>query len=103
MRTPDKAEALVRLTGLVDQLETLRLRVIAASDDVADQDGAPNVASWLAPRGAPPRPADRLPRPLRLLGERVPRSHLLRTPKTTRSAPTCWPPSVAPAPPPDSA
>ena len=50
MRTPDKAEALVRLTRLVDQLETLRLRVIAASADVADQDGAPNVASWLAPR-----------------------------------------------------
>lgn len=50
MRTPDKAEALVRLTHLVDRLETLRLRVIAASDDVADQDGAPNVASWLAPR-----------------------------------------------------
>ena len=50
MRTPDKAEALVCLTGLVDQLETLRLRVIAASGDVADRPGAPNVASWLAPR-----------------------------------------------------
>ena len=50
MRTADKAEALVRLTGLVDQLETLRLRVMAASGDVADQDGAPDVASWLAPR-----------------------------------------------------
>ena len=60
MRTADKAEVLVRLTRLVDLLETLRLRVIAASGDVADQDGAPNVASWLAPRThADHRPAHR--------------------------------------------
>jgi len=35
MRTTDKAQALLRLTALVDQLETLRMRVIAASGDVA--------------------------------------------------------------------
>jgi hypothetical protein len=50
MTTDAKAEALVRLSGLVDQLETLRLRVIAVAGDVADHDGAPTVAAWLAPR-----------------------------------------------------
>ena len=60
MPTDAKAEALVRLTGLVDQLETLRLRLIAASGDVADADGAPTVAAWLAPRThADHRPAHR--------------------------------------------
>ena len=50
MTTAEKAEALVRLSGLVDQGESLRLRVLAASDDVAAQDGARNVAAWLCPR-----------------------------------------------------
>ena len=50
MTTTDKAEAFVRLTRLGDQVESLRLRVMAASDDVAAEHGARNVASWLAPR-----------------------------------------------------
>ena len=41
---------LVRLTTLVDRVEGLRLRVMAAAMDVADTDGAPTVAVWLAPR-----------------------------------------------------
>ena len=40
MATADKAEALVRLTRLAEQVEALRLRVLAASDDVAAEDGA---------------------------------------------------------------
>ena len=50
MTTAEKAEALVRLTRLADQVESLRLRVMAASDDVAAEDGARTVAAWLAPR-----------------------------------------------------
>ena len=41
---------LVRLTGLVDRVEGLRLRVMATAMDVADVEGAPTVAAWLAPR-----------------------------------------------------
>ena len=41
---------LVRLTTLVDRVEGLRLRVMAAAMDVADVEGAPTVAAWLAPR-----------------------------------------------------
>ena len=52
MTTGHKAEALLRLTRLADQVETLRLRVMAASDDVAAGDGARNVAAWLSPRVA---------------------------------------------------
>ena len=48
--TGDKADVLVRLTTLVDRVEGLRLRVMAAAMDVADTDGAPTVAAWLAPR-----------------------------------------------------
>ena len=41
---------LVRLTGLVDRVEGLRLRVMATAMDVAEVEGAPTVAAWLAPR-----------------------------------------------------
>jgi hypothetical protein len=50
MTTAEKAEALLRLTRLADHVESLRLRVLAASDDVAAEDGARNVAAWLSPR-----------------------------------------------------
>src|SRR6478735_8788397 len=50
LSTGDKADVLVRLTTLVDRVEGLRLRVMAASMDVADVEGAPSVAAWLAPR-----------------------------------------------------
>ena len=50
LRTADKADVLVRLTTLVDRVEALRLRVMATAMDVADVEGAPTVAAWLAPR-----------------------------------------------------
>jgi hypothetical protein len=50
MPTEAKAEALLRLSRVVDQAEALRLRVIASAGDVAEVDASPNVASWLAPR-----------------------------------------------------
>src|SRR5688500_7873203 len=50
MTTTDKAQVLVDLTRLTNQLESLRLRVIAASADVADQDASRNVGAWLCPR-----------------------------------------------------
>ena len=46
----DKADVLVHLTTLVDRVEGLRLRVMATAMDVADVEGAPTVAAWLAPR-----------------------------------------------------
>jgi hypothetical protein len=50
MLTDAKAETLVELSVLSSRLEGLRLQVIAASDDVAEQDGCRNVSSWLGPR-----------------------------------------------------
>jgi len=50
MATTDKAAALLELTQLTGQLESLRLRLIAASGDVAEQDGSRNVGTWLGPR-----------------------------------------------------
>ena len=50
LSTADKADVLVRLTRLVDRVEGLRLRVMATAMDVADVEGAPTVAAWLAPR-----------------------------------------------------
>jgi hypothetical protein len=50
MTTADKAEALVVLTRLGDRLEALRLRQVAASGDVAEQDGSRHVGTWLGPR-----------------------------------------------------
>lgn len=45
-----KREALVKLTRLGDQLESLRMNVMANSRDVADAEGARNVGGWLAPQ-----------------------------------------------------
>jgi hypothetical protein len=45
-----KREALVTLSVLSSRIEGLRLQVIAASDDVAEQEGCRNVSSWLGPR-----------------------------------------------------
>src|SRR5687768_14289177 len=50
MTTPEKAEALLDLSRLTGQLESLRLRVIAASGDVAETDASRNVGTWLGPR-----------------------------------------------------
>ena len=50
LSTGDKADVLVRLSAVVDRVEGLRLRVMAASMDVADAEGASSVAAWLAPR-----------------------------------------------------
>ncbi|WP_134739031.1 DUF222 domain-containing protein [Nocardioides sp. 503] len=48
MSTDDKAAALLRLSALSDRTEELRLRVMASADDVAERDGARDVAAWLA-------------------------------------------------------
>ncbi len=50
LATAEKADALVRLSTVVDRVEALRLRVMATAMDVADVEGAPTVAAWLAPR-----------------------------------------------------
>ncbi len=50
MTITQKRTALLELTRLSSELESLRLRVIAACDDVAEADGDPNVAAWLGPR-----------------------------------------------------
>ncbi len=48
--TGAKAEVLVEIARLGDQLAALQLKMMAASDDVAAEHGARNVAAWLAPR-----------------------------------------------------
>jgi len=50
MTTTAKAEALLALTRLTDQIEAVRLRVVAAADDVAAEGACRSVADWLAPR-----------------------------------------------------
>ncbi|WP_240617222.1 HNH endonuclease signature motif containing protein [Nocardioides speluncae] len=48
MRTSEKADALLALARLETQLAALRLKVMAAADDVAEESGARDVAAWLA-------------------------------------------------------
>lgn len=48
MRTPDKAAALLALSRVASQVEELHLRLLTCADDVADEDGARDPASWLA-------------------------------------------------------
>src|SRR6266545_6355582 len=48
MTTREKAEALLGLSRLVDQLAALRLRVAAVAGDVAETDASRDVAAWLA-------------------------------------------------------
>ena len=50
MSTDAKAETLVELSVLSSRIEGMRLQVIAASGDVAEQDGCRNVSSWVGPR-----------------------------------------------------
>ena len=48
MATPDKAAALVELAALEARLAELRMRVLAASDDVAVETADSSPATWLA-------------------------------------------------------
>ena len=48
MTTAQKAEALLELSRATDRLHGLVLRVLAAADDVALDDGARSTATWLA-------------------------------------------------------
>ena len=48
MTAREKAEALVELSRAADRLRAVQLRVLAVSDDVADDDGARSPAAWLA-------------------------------------------------------
>ncbi|WP_240617298.1 HNH endonuclease signature motif containing protein [Nocardioides speluncae] len=48
MRTSEKADALLALSRLEVQLTALRMRIMAAADDVAADAGARDVAAWLA-------------------------------------------------------
>jgi hypothetical protein len=50
MANEDKAAALVKLVEAERRLAEARLRVMAASSDLADHDGARDVAAWLASR-----------------------------------------------------
>ncbi|GEP32616.1 HNH endonuclease [Nocardioides szechwanensis] len=51
MSTDEKAAALLGLSSLLDRVEELRMRVLAAADDVAAREGARDAAAWLAHRG----------------------------------------------------
>jgi hypothetical protein len=48
MSIEDKAAALIAVSATADRLEALRLRLLAASDDVAAQAGALDAGAWLA-------------------------------------------------------
>jgi len=50
MRTAEKKVALLGLGRVASQLEDLRLRVLAAAEDVAIEEGARDAAAWLAHR-----------------------------------------------------
>ncbi|MFC6344380.1 hypothetical protein ACFP8W_20535, partial [Nocardioides hankookensis] len=51
MTTEEKRQALLGLSETIDRLEELRMRVLAAAGDVADEDGARDAAAWLAHHG----------------------------------------------------
>ena len=48
MTTEQKQTALVELTKLSSRVESLKLRVLAAADDIAVETGARSTAAWLA-------------------------------------------------------
>ena len=48
MTTKEKQTALVEITKLSSRVESLKLRVLAAADDIAVETGARSTASWLA-------------------------------------------------------
>ncbi len=51
MRTEEKSAALLGLSQELDRLEELRMRVLAAADDLAIEEGARDAAAWLAHHG----------------------------------------------------
>ncbi len=46
----DRADLMVRLPTLISQVQALNLKLVAASGDVAADDGCRTVADWVAPR-----------------------------------------------------
>ncbi len=48
MTTEQKQTALIELTKLSSRMESLKLRVLAAADDIAVETGARSTAAWLA-------------------------------------------------------
>lgn len=50
MATADKREALLTVGRVAAQVESLRLRLVAAAGDVADDEGCRDVAAWLSSR-----------------------------------------------------
>ena len=50
LATAEKREALLVVDAAVSRLESLRLRLIAAAGDVADDDGCRDVGAWLVAR-----------------------------------------------------
>jgi hypothetical protein len=79
MATDDKAAALLGLSSLIDRVEELRMRVLAAAGDVADREGARDAAAWLAHRGRRDRgECRRRLRLARALGERPTTAQALR-------------------------
>ncbi|GAA1772000.1 HNH endonuclease signature motif containing protein [Nocardioides hankookensis] len=71
MTTEEKRQALLGLSETIDRLEELRMRVLAAAGDVADEDGARDAAAWLAHHGRrDPAECRRRLRLARSLGDR---------------------------------
>jgi hypothetical protein len=56
MSTAQRRESLLQLTAALAQLESLRLRLIASSSDVAADDGYRDIATWLAHHTRTDRP-----------------------------------------------
>ena len=46
----DRADLMVRLPELISRAQAVNLKVVAASEDVAAEDGCRTVADWVAPR-----------------------------------------------------
>ena len=51
MAVPEKRDALLGVSAAIDRLEEVRLRLLAAAEDVAAADGARDPAAWLAHHG----------------------------------------------------
>jgi hypothetical protein len=48
MSVEDKGSALLALSSVIDRADELRMRVLAAADDLAAEEGARDAAAWLA-------------------------------------------------------
>lgn len=71
MTTEEKGQAILGLSAGIDRLEELRMRVLAAADDVAIDEGARDVAAWWAHHGRrDPAECRRRLRLARSLGDR---------------------------------